>query len=97
MASSREAAEAVPLPWSLPKATITVHSTCCEAKVDQSRKAPNSSATSRVTIRPRFVISPPPGPAPAVQEPGDLGHCSEGSVHEGRVERGCNEWNVKRF
>src|SRR6185503_1167859 len=35
--------------------------------------------------------------APAVQEPGDLGHCSEGSVHEGRVERGCNEWNVKRF
>jgi hypothetical protein len=38
-----------------------VHSTCCEAKVDQRRKAPNSTTTRRVTIRPRFVISPPPG------------------------------------
>jgi anti-sigma factor (TIGR02949 family) len=55
VASASEAADAVAVFRLLLKATVTVHSTRWEERVDQSRKPPKASSTRSVSSLPRLV------------------------------------------
>jgi len=55
VASASDAADAVAVFRAFPKATATVHSTCWEPRVDQSRNPAKATTTSRVRSFPRLV------------------------------------------
>src|SRR6185503_5815840 len=83
VASDSVAAEAVALLRTSLKATVTVHSTRWEERVDQSRKPPKTRTASSVRSPPRLVIAPPN--QVDAEEPGAGSRCSAGSTRNCRA------------
>lgn len=69
LASVSDAADAVAVFRASLKETVTVHSTCCEPKVDQSRNPAKASTARRVSSLPRWVNHASEGVELASAEP----------------------------